>query len=118
MTTILVINDDSEFYKLVEFILTRNGYTVWQAPDGEFALELLETQHPDFIFMDSVIPRMGGTEVVKRIRQNPRTQGIPVVFYCIQAERKELFLQAGADDLLIYPARPQEILDKVRKFIP
>lgn len=79
MTTILLI-EDSRFLRLAnERILSKAGYKVITAADGEDALDQLEREDPDLILLDMLLPKMGGELVLQALRRNRRTAGIPVI---------------------------------------
>ena len=79
MTTILLI-EDSRFLRLAnERILSKAGYKVITAADGEDALDQLEREDPDLILLDMLLPKMGGELVLQALRRNRKTAGIPVI---------------------------------------
>jgi len=88
--TILVVDDVPVNLKLVGAVLRREGYAVQTAADGEEALEILRTSHPDLILADIQMPVIDGFELTRRVKQDERLRDIPVVALTALA------LQAGA----------------------
>lgn len=91
--------------------LTREGYAVVTASDGEEALEMVESTHPDLVLMDVMMPKLNGYDVCERIKRNPATRLTPVVLITAlhERERKIEGINAGADDFLTKPVDPHEL---------
>jgi CheY-like chemotaxis protein len=121
MTKILMV-DDSKFLRLAtERALARAGYEVYTAPDGENALLAAREKHPDVILLDMLLPKMSGPEVLKELKKNKTTAGIPVVVLTglsqknavrLQQdgafaflEKAELGLDSGCESLLVALAK-------------
>jgi len=97
MANILVV-EDSKFLKIAnERILTKAGYNVLGAGDGEEALRMANETSPDVILLDMMLPKMGGPEVLQSLKQNPATARIPVIILTSLSQKNEGKLrQAGA----------------------
>ena len=97
MHTILVV-EDSKFLKIAnERILSKAGYQVVGATDGEEALRIAGDRHPDLILLDMMLPKMGGLEVLQSLKRNPATTQIPVIILTSLSQKNEGKLcQAGA----------------------
>jgi CheY-like chemotaxis protein len=121
MTKILMV-DDSKFLRLAtERALARAGYEVYTAPDGEHALQTAREKHPDVILLDMLLPKMSGPEVLKELKKNKATAGIPVVVLTGLSqknaerlqndgafaflEKSELGLDKGCESLLVALAK-------------
>lgn len=79
MKRILFIEDESALQKILGEALSKQGYRVFPALDGEAGLKLVKTKKPDAVLLDLVLPKIGGFEVLKRIKEDPETKRIPVV---------------------------------------
>lgn len=101
MSTILLI-DDSRFMRTAnERALSRAGYKVLGADDGQKGLELAKQHRPDLILLDMLLPKLAGTEVLRRLKSDPETSSIPVIVLTSLSEKnKEKLVGAGALDLL------------------
>lgn len=112
---ILVVDDTRQNLELLSKLLERGGYDVAQAMDGPEALELATKETPDLILMDILMPGMNGIEVCRRLKADPATQGIPVIFLTAKSESVEILagFDAGAVDYVTKPFRVSELLARV-----
>jgi len=93
MTKVLLV-DDSKFLRLAtERALTRAGFEVSTAADGESALEMARAKHPDLILLDMLLPKMTGPDVLKALKKDPATAGIAVVVLTALSHRNAARLQ-------------------------
>ena len=74
---VLVVDDVAANVDLLNVLLTREGYTVFTASDGEEALDIVASRHPDLVLMDVMMPKLSGYEVCERLKQNPSTRLTP-----------------------------------------
>jgi two-component system, OmpR family, alkaline phosphatase synthesis response regulator PhoP len=102
---------------LVEVNLQREGYRVTLACDGQEALEKIDTDPPDMVVLDVMMPRVDGFEVLRRLKADPDTAEIPVVMLTAKAQDADVLhgWQAGADCYLTKPFNPMELLAWVRR---
>jgi diguanylate cyclase (GGDEF)-like protein len=114
--TILVVDDDPDIARFVEVNLRSAGYDVSVASDGEEALEKAQTLRPDLVLLDVMMPRIDGFEVAQRLRRNPQTANTSIIMLTAKAlsTDKVLGLTAGADDYIIKPFDPIELLARVK----
>ncbi len=112
---ILVVEDNSANLRYLADILTQAGYRVRPALDGELALDSLKAGIPDLILLDIRLPGLDGIEVCRRIKANPETQHIPVVFISAvhETEQKVKALETGGVDYVTKPISPQEVLSRI-----
>jgi DNA-binding response OmpR family regulator len=111
---ILIVDDEPNIVKLARLYLERDGYQVISSGDGEQALQIIQTQAPDLVVLDVMLPSMDGFEVCRRLRaqDNP----IPIIMVTARDEDidKILGLELGADDYLTKPFNPRELVARVR----
>ena len=102
---ILIVDDEAINLKLVSRLLEIEGYEVSSAQSGEVALRLIEQTPPDLALLDVRMPDMEGYELCRRLRQNPRTAGIPIVMLTALVDENDRLkgIEAGADDCLPKP---------------
>jgi PAS domain S-box-containing protein len=118
LPVVLAVNDEPKVVELLTVLLEHDGYRVVTASNGQRALELALSLEPDIIVSDVVMPEMDGLEFCRRLKQDPRTAGIPVLLASAvrTGKRNSLSaLTAGADDYLEMPFRRQELLVKVAR---
>ncbi len=114
--TILVVDDDPDIARFVEVNLRSAGYEVSVAGDGEEALERASEIRPDLVLLDVMMPRLDGFEVAQRLRKNPQTANTSIIMLTAKAlsSDKVTGLQSGADDYIIKPFDPIELLARVK----
>ena len=114
--TILVVDDDPDIARFVEVNLRSAGYDVAVAADGEEALEKAGELRPDLVLLDVMMPRIDGFEVAQRLRRNPQTANTSIIMLTAKAlsADKVTGLQSGADDYIIKPFDPIELLARVK----
>ncbi len=114
--TILVVDDDPDIARFVEVNLRSAGYDVVVAGDGEQALERAADLRPDLVLLDVMMPRIDGFEVAQRLRKNPQTANTSIIMLTAKAlsADKVTGLQSGADDYIIKPFDPIELLARVK----
>src|SRR5574341_336479 len=122
MTTqakILVVDDTPKNVKLLADILTVKGYAVVTAASGAGALRQVETEKPDLVLLDVVMPEMSGYEVCRKLRENPATGILPIVMVTALDPNQERVkgLEAGADDFLTKPINQAELLARIRSLL-
>ncbi|HZK85091.1 MAG TPA: response regulator transcription factor [Desulfosporosinus sp.] len=116
MTTILVVDDEEPIQELLRFNLEKEGYLVSVAKDGQEALKQVETNQPDLLVLDLMLPGMDGLEVCRKLRSNPKFQQIPIIMLTAKGEEidKVLGLELGADDYMTKPFSPRELLARIK----
>jgi diguanylate cyclase (GGDEF)-like protein len=114
--TILVVDDDPDIARFVEVNLRSAGYDVAVAGDGEEAIDKAMDLRPDLVLLDVMMPRIDGFEVAQRLRKNPQTANTSIIMLTAKAlsADKVTGLQSGADDYIIKPFDPIELLARVK----
>lgn len=116
---ILIIDDEPDLLKVATFRLRKSGYEVLTAVDGKGALDLLKREQPDLIFLDLRLPVMSGYEVCRSIKSDDRLKHIPVILFTASSDRiSEKAKEMCADDYIIKPFEPEDLIEKIKKFLP
>ncbi len=112
---ILVIEDEDDVRENIEEVLELSDYQVITAAHGEQGVKLAQSQQPDLILCDIMMPKLDGYGVVKELRHNPETERIPVIFLTAKVDRSDqrLGMDLGADDYLTKPFSTKDILSAV-----
>jgi DNA-binding response OmpR family regulator len=116
MTKILVAEDERDIRELIGFTLGLADYKVLLAEDGTEAVEKASVQKPDLVLLDVRMPRMSGYEACRRLKEDPETRDIPVVFLSAKGQEKEIEegLDSGAMAYIVKPFAPDQLLNEVR----
>jgi DNA-binding response OmpR family regulator len=114
--TILVADDEADVRELVVYRLSRSGYAVVEAADGEQALALAKDRVPDLAVLDVMMPKCDGYELTRRLRTGESTRSIPVILLTARSQESDVTrgFEAGADDYLRKPFSPDELVARVR----
>ncbi|MFW6146843.1 MAG: response regulator [Thermodesulfobacteriota bacterium] len=113
---ILVVDDEEDILELLKYNLSRDGYQVVCTTSGEKTLSLVETETPDLILLDLMLPGMDGLEVARRLKDKPNTHNVPIVMLTAKGEEADIVagLELGADDYVTKPFSPRILLARVR----
>ena len=111
--TVLIVEDEARLADILEDYLRRDGFRTERAKDGARALELWRAANPDMVLLDVMLPVMDGFEVARRIRA---TSGVPIIMVTARDEEidKLLGLGLGADDYVVKPYSPREVVARVK----
>lgn len=117
--TILVIDDDTVLQKILRPTLTKAGYSVLMADNGEEGIKKALEQPPDLIILDTVMPGMDGGEVARFLQMNPETQKIPIIFLSalITESKKKLERDKSTMTYLSKPFNRDELLNEVKRLL-
>ncbi|HON59655.1 MAG TPA: response regulator [Smithella sp.] len=118
---ILVVDDDKVFLKLVENDLTKEGFAVITAQNGNDAIKLAKKESPALILLDISMPGISGGEVSSLLKEDPRTQDIPVIFLTALLSKEEEEKRKNRLSGHYFIAKPynlKALLAEIRKFIP
>jgi phosphate regulon transcriptional regulator PhoB len=113
---VLIVEDEPDIRELLAFHLERDGFHVTKARSGGDALRHIKGGVPDLVLLDLMLPEVDGLEVCRRIRQDPRTASLPIVMLTAKGEEVDriLGLELGADDYIVKPFSPKEVVARVR----
>lgn len=117
---ILVVDDDEDNLLLLSYALESLNCAIMTAVDGVSALSLAQTYQPDLILLDVLMPHMDGTEVVSRLRKDPKIKKTPVIAVTALAvaQDRERLLLAGFNDYISKPYMLEDIEAKVCRYLP
>jgi two-component system phosphate regulon response regulator PhoB len=113
---ILVVDDEEDILELVRYNLSKEGYRVTVVATGEAALKAARTEQPDVILLDLMLPGVDGLEVCRILRQDPKTQHIPVIMLSAKGDEADIVagLELGAADYITKPFSPRILLARLR----
>ena len=113
---ILVVDDEPDLLELVRFNLTQEGFRVETAVDGAGGLAKIGFLKPDLVVLDLMLPDLSGTEICRRIRNNPETAHMPVIMLTARSEEVDRIVgfELGADDYMTKPFSPRELILRVK----
>jgi len=116
MKTILIVDDEPRITQVLRDYLEQAGYTVFSAADGEAALHLARTHTPDLLILDVGLPKRDGLEVTRTLR---KTSSVPILMLTARGEEmdKVVGLELGADDYVVKPFSPKELVARVRAML-
>ena len=116
MAKVLIADDQANMRTLVRLTLETGRFEIFEAPDGDAALEVARREQPDLVFLDWTMPGLPGVEGCRALRDDPAHDGIRIVMLTArtQHEDREAAHAMGADDYITKPFSPIELLEKVR----
>ena len=116
---ILIVEDEQEIAQLIEQTLSREGFTCTIANNGLSALDIFKQQQPDVVVLDLMLPGLDGLEVCTRIRQQPYDKDPYILMLTARGEEidRVIGLSTGADDYLVKPFSPRELVARVRALL-
>ncbi len=114
--SILVVEDESALAEVLRYNLESEGFKVAVAHDGRSAMEQLEDTHPDLVILDWMLPEMSGLDICRTMRRRPELRDVPVIMLTAKGEEYDRVrgLDAGADDYVVKPFSPKELIARVR----
>ena len=117
--TILVADDEQDIRELVAYRLSRSGYRIVEARDGEEAFQLAADQALDMAVLDVMMPRLNGFDLTKRFRHTPATERMPILLMSASVQEADISrgFAAGADGYLTKPFTPDQLLIRVRDLL-
>jgi DNA-binding response OmpR family regulator len=120
MASVLVVEDDDNIAQLLQFMLEREGHAVTVLADGELALRHIATEAaPQLVLLDAMLPYHDGLTLLREMRALPDWSAVPVVMLTARSLESDIVraLEAGANDYVVKPFQPQELLARVRRLV-
>lgn len=116
---ILIIDDDPDIRDVINITLTEEGYTCIEAADGEEGLKAIQTKSPDIVLVDYKMPKMSGPEVCKKVKEDVLLRHLPIIMVTGKKEISDKIqgIDAGADDYIVKPFEPKELLAHIRMIL-
>ena len=116
---ILIVEDEPEIARLIQLSLEKEGFSCHSCRDGVNALRVFQEQQPDLIILDLMLPGLDGLEVCARIRQKPGALDPYILMLTAKGEEidRVIGLSTGADDYLVKPFSPRELVARVRALL-
>jgi len=116
---ILIIEDERDIVDLIRYHLEKEGFRVAAAYDGVEALQAVAKEKPDLLILDLMLPGVQGIEVCRRLRREPTTSRLPIIMLTAKGEEmdKVVGLEVGADDYIVKPFSPRELVARVKALL-
>ena len=116
---ILVIDDEPYILRSLSYLLTREGYTVETATNGEEGLKRVRSLQPPLVFLDIMMPNMNGYEVCEQVKADPSLAGTYVIMLSAKGQQidRERGLLGGADEYMTKPFSPRDVAQRVRTIL-
>jgi two-component system alkaline phosphatase synthesis response regulator PhoP len=112
----LIVEDDKDISKMLEYNLRKEGYSVLATPNGEDALDIADKDRPSLIILDLMLPGIGGLNVCKILKKTASTSSIPIIMLTAKSQESDKVagLDAGADDYVTKPFSLKELMARVK----
>lgn len=119
MNPILIVEDEVDISRLVEFQFKQAGFSVRTVPDGANALEQVKKLRPALIILDLMLPDMDGKDICRTLKSNPQTRSIPIVMLTAKSEEMDRLIgfELGAEDYVTKPFSPRELVLRVKAIL-
>jgi len=113
---ILVVDDEEDILELIQYNLSKEGYTITCVDSGEKALTEIQKQKPDLILLDLMLPGLDGFQVCRHLKTNPETVHIPIIMLTAKGEETDIVtgLELGAEDYITKPFSPRVLIARIR----
>lgn len=116
---ILIVEDDPALAELLRYNLESAGFSAVVEADGDDAISAIREREPDVLVLDWMIPSLSGIDVCRRVRAMPERRELPIIMLTARSEEtdKILGLEAGADDYMVKPFSPKELIARIRALL-
>ena len=118
-TRFLLVEAEPESLELMNWSLTRAGFNVTEAETGEVALQRLDSNLPDILIVDWMLPGMSGVELAKRLRRDELTSALPLLMLTARNEESDILksFESGIDDYMSKPFSPKELVARIKALL-
>ncbi len=115
-TKVLIVDDEKDLVDLVRYNLEKEGFQCLLASDGLTALRLAREQRPGLLILDLMLPGLDGLEICRQLRRDPMTASLPIIMLTAKAAEVDrvVGLEVGADDYIVKPFSPRELVARVK----
>jgi|TARA_B100001964_G_scaffold199578_1_gene226008 two-component system phosphate regulon response regulator PhoB len=116
---ILIVEDEPPLVEMLRYNLESDGFKTLVATSGNEGLMSVKEEEPDLVLLDWMLPEMSGIDICRRLREDPASKAIPVIMLTARGEEgdKILGLDSGADDYMVKPFSPKELIARVRALL-
>ena len=116
---VLVVDDEVYILHILDFSLGMEGYEVISATDGEMALQKVQSESPDLVVLDIMMPKLDGYQVCRAIKANEATKRIPVILLSAKGRSvdQKIGFENGADDYVTKPFSPRKLIERVNALL-
>ncbi len=116
---VLVVDDEPFICRSLTFVLRKEKYEVFEARDGEEAINLIRDHRPDLVFLDVMMPKMNGFEVTQLVKGDPDLKHTKIILLTAKGQDtdREIGESAGADDYMTKPFSPTKLLERARNIL-
>lgn len=113
---ILIVEDEKDIAKMIDYNLKKEGFRTLIARDGEDALDSAMRELPDLILLDLMLPGVDGLEICKELKKERKTAGIPIIMLTAKSRESDKIvgLELGADDYVTKPFSPRELIARIK----
>ena len=113
---ILIVEDEKDIVKMLEYNLRKEGYSTLSIRNGEDAVNIVNKEHPALVLLDLMLPGIDGLEVCKALKGDRKTASIPVIMLTAKSQESDKIvgLELGADDYVTKPFSPRELIARIR----
>ena len=118
--TLLLAEDEAGTAILLKFLLSRGGYTVMHAADGQQAKAMIDQMlPPTLVLLDIMLPYLNGLQLLAHIRQKAEWKNVPIIMLTADSNERDIeqALAAGASDYMVKPFNPRELTARLRRFL-
>lgn len=114
---VLLAEDEPNIVESLTFLMERAGFDISAESDGRLALEIALSDPPDILILDVMLPELDGYEILRQLRADPRTEGLPILMLTAKGQRedRETALECGADLFITKPFSNSEIVAAVKQ---
>ncbi len=119
MASILIVDDEPDIREVIRFALEAAGFETEEAADARVALEMIRRKQPDLLLLDWMLPGRSGLDLAKQLKEDPMTEGLPIIMVTARTEERDLVkgLGGGADDYITKPFSPRELIARLKALL-